>query len=237
MKPWTKAVAGRLVDVVGRADLLDLALVHDDDAVGDFQRLLLVVGDEDRGDVDLVMQRAQPFAQLFPHLRIERAEGLVEQQDARLDRERAGQRDALALAAGELARIAVGKPVELHEIEQLLDPRADRRLVLPDRARLHAQAEGDVLEHAHVAEQRVVLEHEADVTFARALRQRVLAVEGDFAGIRPVEAGDDPQQRGLAGAGGAEQREQLAVIDLEVDTVERCKAAELLDEIFDFNGH
>ena len=30
------------------------------------------------------------------------------------------------------------------------------------RARLHAQAEGDVLEHRHVPEQRVVLEHEAD---------------------------------------------------------------------------
>ncbi len=126
MKPWTKAVAGLVIDVVGRADLLDLALVHHHDAVGDFQRLLLVVGDEDRGDVDLVMQRAQPFAQLLAHLGVERAEGLVEQQDARLDRERARERNALALAAGELARIAVGEPVELNEIEQLLDPRTDR---------------------------------------------------------------------------------------------------------------
>jgi hypothetical protein len=33
-------------------------------------------------------------------------------------------------------------------------------------ARLDAQAEGDVLEHRHVAEQRVVLEHEADVALA-----------------------------------------------------------------------
>jgi hypothetical protein len=36
--------------------------------------------------------------QLFAHLGIERAKGLVEQQDARLDRERTGERDALPLA-------------------------------------------------------------------------------------------------------------------------------------------
>ncbi len=58
-----------------------------------------------------------------------------------------------------------------------------------------------------------MLEHEADMALARALRQRVLAVEGDLAGIRPVETGDDPQQRGLARAGRAEQRQQLAVVD------------------------
>jgi hypothetical protein len=36
------------------------------------------------------------------HARVERAEGLVEQEHARLDGERAGERHALALAAGEL---------------------------------------------------------------------------------------------------------------------------------------
>ena len=51
-----------------------------------------------------VVDLAQPAAQLAAHLRVERAERLVEQQHLRLDRQRAGQRDALALAAGELAR-------------------------------------------------------------------------------------------------------------------------------------
>ena len=46
-----------VVDLAGRADLLDAALVHHHHAVGDFERLFLVVGDEDRGDVDLVVQR------------------------------------------------------------------------------------------------------------------------------------------------------------------------------------
>ena len=50
------------------------------------------------------------------------AEGLVEQQHLGLDRERTGQRDALALAAGKLVRVAVGDPVELHELQQLRSP-------------------------------------------------------------------------------------------------------------------
>ena len=81
-------------------------VVHDRDAVGDLHRLLLVVGDEHGRDVDLVVQAPQPRAQLGAHLGVERAERLVEQQHARLDRQRAGERHALALAAGELRRVA-----------------------------------------------------------------------------------------------------------------------------------
>ena len=48
------------------------------------------------------MEAAQPRAQLGADVRVERAEGLVEQQDLGLDGQRAGERHALALAAGEL---------------------------------------------------------------------------------------------------------------------------------------
>ena len=70
--------------------------------------------------MQLVVQAAQPAAQLLAHLGVERAERLVEQQHARAHRQRAGERDALALAAGKLRGIPVGQPVELHQLEQLL---------------------------------------------------------------------------------------------------------------------
>ena len=228
---------GIVVNISRRPDLFDTALVHDHHAVGDFERLFLVVGDEDRGDVDFRMQRAQPLPQFFAHLGVERAKRLVEQQDPRLDRKRAGQCDALTLATGQLAGIAVRQPVELHEIQQLLDAGADRGLVLADGARLHAQAEGDVFEHRHVAEQRVVLEHETDMALARAMAERVLAVDPHFPGVGPVEPGDDPQQRGLARTRRAEQRQQFALADFQIDIVERREGAEFLDDVFDFNGH
>jgi len=66
------------------------------------------------------MQVAQPAAQVAPYLGVERAERLVEQQHARLDGQRAGQRHALALAARELRRRALAEAAELDQVEQLV---------------------------------------------------------------------------------------------------------------------
>ncbi|SPZ06525.1 Uncharacterised protein [Pseudomonas aeruginosa] len=196
-------IAGRvLVDLAGRADLLDHALVHHHDAVGHFHRFFLVVGDEHRGQVDLLVQARQPAAQLLAYLGVEGAEGFVEEQDLRLHRQRAGQGDTLPLATGELLGIAVGEPVELHHVEQLVDLGLDRGFARPLALGLHAQAEGDVVEHRHVAEQRVVLEDEADVAVAHVVLRDVLAMEHDVAGVRGFQPGDDPQQGGLAAPGG-----------------------------------
>ncbi len=69
------------------------------------------------------------------HLRVECGERLVEQQHARLDRERARERDALLHAARELVRIALAGVPEPDELEQLSDPLAPVGLRLADRIR------------------------------------------------------------------------------------------------------
>ena len=116
---------GGVVDLIRRADLLDPALVQDRDAVGELKRFVLIVGDEHRGMAGAVMQLAQPTAQILAHLGVERAERLVEQEHARLDRERARKRDALALPAGKVRRVALLDAGKLDEIEQGLDALAD----------------------------------------------------------------------------------------------------------------
>ena len=91
-----------LVQLARLAHLLHAAVVHHHDLLGDVHRLLLVVRDEDRRHVHLVVQAAQPDAQVLAHPRVERAERLVEQQHLGLDGERARERHALALAARQL---------------------------------------------------------------------------------------------------------------------------------------
>ena len=113
----------------------------------------------------------------------------------------------------------------------------DLRLRRPHRARPHREAEGDVVEHAHVAEERVVLEHEADLALARTLADGVLAMEAHGAGVRPLEAGHDAQQRGLAGTGGAEQGQQLARLHLERHPIEGEIVAEALADVEDLDAH
>jgi hypothetical protein len=147
---------------------------------------------------------AQPAAQLLAHARVERAERLVEQQHARLHRERTRERDALALAAGELIRHASREPIELDESQKLEHAALDLGLRGPLAARLHADPERDVLEHVHVAEQRVVLEHEPDAALARGPVRDVLVAEPHAARLGELEPRDDPEQRGLARSGRAE---------------------------------
>ncbi len=226
-----------LVDLVGSPDLLDAPAIRHDDPVGDLQRLLLVVGDEHAGHTHLVVQPPQPSAQLQAHPRVECAEGFVQQQHTWLDRERTRERDALPLPARELMRIAFRKPVELNEIEQLVDPIANRRFAHPLRARTDTEAKRDVLEDRHVAEERVVLEHEADLPFTRMRVRRIFAVEADRAGIRYLQPRDDAQQRRLARTGGPEKCDELAGRNLQVDMVDRRETAEALDHAGQLNAH
>ena len=76
------------------------------------------MGDEDRGEAEALLQRAQLPPHLHAHLGVEVRERLVEQQHLRLDGERAGQRDPLLLAARELRRPALGVGGEADQLER-----------------------------------------------------------------------------------------------------------------------
>ena len=227
-------VRGVLVEVARLAGLLDLALVHEDDPVGDVHRLLLVVRDQHGRHVDVVVQAAQPGAELLADAGVERAERLVQQQHLGLDGQSARQGHPLALPAGELRRVPLGEPVQLHEVEQLVDALADRRLrLLADR-----EPEADVVAHGHVLERRVVLEDEADAAILRRHAGRVLAGDDDVARVRASRA-----RRSRAGAStcplprGPEQRGQRARRDGERHVVERQEAAEALSCLPDRYPH
>src|SRR5690606_7438269 len=77
--------AGPVVEIVRTPYLLDAAAVDDDDLISDLEGLLLVVGDENRCHVDLVVEAAQPVTELLADLGIQGAEGLVEEEHAGLD--------------------------------------------------------------------------------------------------------------------------------------------------------
>ena len=64
---------------------------------------------------------------LVDQLRIERARRLVEEQDARIRRHRARDRDPLLLPAGELARVGLRLVGEADPVEQLQRARARAR--------------------------------------------------------------------------------------------------------------
>ena len=145
--------------------------------------------------------------------RVERAERLVEQQHLRLHRERAGEADALLHAAGDLRRPLVLGVRHLHEIEIVHGPG------VPLGARLRAgehlvDREPDVVVDGEPRQQRMVLEHDRAVGAGLV---DLAVLQQHAAGRRRHQAGDDVEQRGLAAAGMADDRDVLALLDRERD--------------------
>ena len=163
-KTRDEQVGRPLVELHRRADLLDHAVVHHGDAVADRVRLLLVVGDEDGGEPEPLLQFAQLAAHLDPQLGVEVGQRLVEQQHLRLDGDGARQRDALLLAAGELRRTAVGEMRQADQIERGGDA---RRAISARGRRRSSSPKATLRAHGHVRPQRVGLEDHADVALPR----------------------------------------------------------------------
>ncbi|BDO10464.1 hypothetical protein KAM643c_40370 [Aeromonas caviae] len=99
-----------------RAALDDGALVHQEDPIRQGQRLLLIVGHEDGGELEALLDLADLLAQAAADAGIQRRERLIQQQDPRLHHQRPGQRHSLALAAGELGWIAALEAGQLHQL-------------------------------------------------------------------------------------------------------------------------
>ncbi len=123
----TGGPARRRADV-RRPDLDDLAEVHDRHPVADVLDHRQVVGDEQVGQPEPRPQVGQQVEDLGLDRHVERGDRLVADDELGLDRERAGDADALALAAGELVRIALDVVrVEPDQPEQVGDPLGLRR--------------------------------------------------------------------------------------------------------------
>ena len=98
--------------LVGRRLFDDAAEIHDRDAVGEVLDDAEIMADEQVGEVELVAQVHEQVEDLRLDRHVERRDGFVADQNLGLHRERAGDADALALAAGELMRIAAASATD-----------------------------------------------------------------------------------------------------------------------------
>ncbi len=134
-------------------------------------------------------------------------------------------------------RLLLHRGGELDHRDVFLDvgPAALRR---PVRERLvHAQS--DVLVDGHPGKQRVVLEDHGPLA---AGFTDFLAVEQHRAGVRRQKPREDRDQRGLAGAGEADDRDELPLLDRQIDAAQHLgplpHGAEALPDVLQFEkGH
>ncbi len=187
-------------------------------AVGESHRLFDIVGDE---------QDAAPFRfpdtqQLAAHrrlgLKIERAERLVHQHHRGLVGEHAAQRNTMPHAAGELRRIGVVKLGKPQHGQQL----GDARWPLCGRDARELKTDLDILAYIEPWQQRVPLEHEADM-FGSAVDAS--AIDRNDPAFDRVETGNGAQDRGLAGTARSHQSDELGLVHRETDTVDDRQTA------------
>src|SRR3954454_6296878 len=221
--------AWALVELLAGAHLLDAALVHHGDRVGHRQRLLLVVRDVHERDADVLLDALELDLQLAAQAQVQRTEGLVQEQGARVVHERASEGDALLLAAGQLRWPAITEAGELDEVEDLADALAD--LVLAELAPL--EAEGDVALDVQVREERVALEDRVDVAPERRMVGDVDAAQEHPPPCRVLEAADHPQRGGLAASRWPEHGEEAPALDLEAQVVDCQRFGEALRDAFE----
>ena len=121
-------VVGRVAEQLGRRPELrePAALGEDGDLVAHLHGLVDVVGDQDDGLVELVLEPQELVLQPRPDDRVDGRERLVHQQHRRVGGQRPRDADPLLLAPGELVRVAVGVHVgvESDQGEQLARPLA-----------------------------------------------------------------------------------------------------------------
>src|SRR5437867_3722971 len=188
---------------------------HDGDPRREEERLVQAVGHEDHGLARPPPDVQEPLPHEHARLLVEGAEGLIHQEDLRVDRERAADRDALLHAPGELARVLAREPLEAERAEEL---RRDRAPALGGHAP-ELEAELHVLERRPPGKEARVLEHGRDA--ARVGPRDRLAVDQNAPAVRMNEAAEHSEERGLAAAGRADQRAELALAHCERDVVER----------------
>ena len=175
------------------------------DPVAEAGRLADVVRHEQDRAAGLLPDPLQLVVQDVAGHRVQRTERLVHEQDLRVAGERTRQGGTLAHPSRQLVWLATREGRELDQLEEL----GDTLTPLPggDPSKLERQLH--VALDGQPREQGRLLEHEGWI--ARAM---------DGPGGRRVEARDQVEQRGLAAAGGPEDRHELAFTDGQRDVLE-----------------
>ena len=189
-----EGVTGVLVQCFRRGDLLNNALFEDTHAITHGHCLSLVVGDIDRGGVELALQLKDLRTRGYAELRIQIGEGLIHEKDFGLAHDSAPHGHTLALATRHCGGLAIDKVLQLQHFRS-------EAHALFDGCLIHLgilQCKRHVLTCCHVGVQRIGLEHHGYIAVPRAGLGNVGPVDEDLAFVDWLKASEHAQCRGLA---------------------------------------
>src|SRR5579883_171865 len=245
---------GRIVSYFLRRPFGDLdAVIEHINPVRELHDQVELVLDQQDGHAATLQRRNQRLH--FGRLgRIHAGGRLVEQQQPRPERQRAGDLDPPPVGVGKTigGMIEPRRQALAEQIENLARFGLQRLLLFLDRgranqgenefgerpddgqARLHRaqprmRAEQHVVLDAEIGEDAAVLERAGEAERRDRFRRQALdraPGETDLAAVQPFEAADHVERRRLAGAVRPDQADKLALADRKVERLDRDDAAE-----------
>src|SRR5690348_6528209 len=185
-----KARCRPLKQIERGAELFNLAVPHEGDAVCERHRLDLVVGNVDHGMAKLLMEPLDFSSHIISKLGIQIAQRLIEQEEQRVSDDRTADCDTLALTTRQLT----WKPLEkLHNTEHVggtLHTSVDFGRCNSPRPKTERYVFIDI----EIGIKRVILKDHRDIAVAWACPRNILAADFNRAGARFLEPSDGTEQ-------------------------------------------
>ena len=119
MNPATNSLTGMIIQVLRRVDLLNEAVLHNNNTVAHRHSFGLVVGNIDEGGAQSQVQLRDLGSHLCTQLCVQVGERLVKQEDLRVTDDCTAQRNTLSLTTGESLRLSVEKVRDVEDSSSL----------------------------------------------------------------------------------------------------------------------
>ena len=183
------------------------------------------MGDQHQGGAAFTVEFKQQVADALAGMAVEVAGGFIGEQHGRFGNKGTGNRHALLLATGQLARVVGQTMPQAHPLKQGACPLAGIGMAF------QLQRQHDVFQSIEAVEQLERLEHETDLLGAQARTlvfielAQILAGQVDAATAGQVEAGEQAQQGRLARAGAADNRQAVTAAQVQAQVVQDAQFA------------
>ena len=195
---------------------MDFLIFEAEVEVGEEVGLALRVGDVEDGDAVLLLGALEELDEVRLGVFVHGGERFVEEENAGLGGEGAGEGDALFFTTGEALREAVEEVGDAHFRGETVDEGRDGVRV----GFLEAGGKADLPGDGEGGEERAVLGDKADAASAGRGVGDIAVIDPDASALRQAESAEDLDERGLSRAGAAHEHRVGAAGDFEADVLE-----------------
>ena len=217
------------------ADLVDNAVLHDDDPVAQCHGLGLVMRDIHERRIDSLAQLDDLRTHLVTQFCIQVGQRLIHQEDLRVTDHRTADRDTLSLTAGQSFRFSVEILCDIEDFSDLFHLLID--LIL--RCIFQFQSKSEIIAHGHMRVQSVALENHGDIAVLRFHIIDKFPIDPQFSAGDLFKTGNHTECRGFSASGRSDKNDKFFVFDRDVDVVNRqdTAAVDLLQILHNYFCH